>query len=241
MVKIFKAKFEYCHIDNDKIIICKTPEIEDLVTDYAKSINDFFKTLMAFFIFVPIFTALSVIFYYIGNCGISIYIGGFALFFLLMAFYSILFTSGSPLIYRDKIVTIQFKRTLLFNSVVIKYKDFGRIKKRGILFTNNQVEIDTAIEILLSEKLIEEKNIEYKGKLIELYSYALSAILSIPLFYLFLYGKMINISQGTKEGHAINLIGIYLIIICTIVLTSIIRNVLSSVFYNIKKCKNKIR
>jgi hypothetical protein len=39
----FKGKYEYCHIDNDKIVITRTPEIENLVTDYSKSINDSIK------------------------------------------------------------------------------------------------------------------------------------------------------------------------------------------------------
>jgi len=240
MEKIFKAKYEYCHIDNDKIVITKTPEIEDLVIDYAKSINDFFKTLMVFYIFIPIFTALSVVFFYSGNYGLSIYVGVGALFFLLMALYSILFTSGSPVIYRDKIVKIQFKKTLLFNSIVIKYTDFGRIKKRGILLTNNQVEIDTALEILLTEKLIEDKNIEYKGKQIELYSYALSTIFTILLSTLFLSGKIIDLHQGTKEGGGIIQSGIFIIIISMVIFTSISRNIFSSIFYNIKKRKKHI-
>jgi len=240
MEKIFKAKYEYCHIDNDKIVITKTPEIEDLVIDYAKSINDFFKTLMVFYIFIPIFTALSVVFFYSGNYGLSIYVGVGALFFLLMALYSILFTSGSPVIYRDKIVKIQFKKTLLFNSIVIKYKDFGKIKKRGILLTNNQIEIDTALEILLTEKLIEDKNIEYKGKQIELYSYALSTIFTILLSTLFLSGKIIDLHQGTKEGGGIIQSGIFIIIISMVIFTSISRNIFSSIFYNIKKRKKHI-
>ena len=239
MEKIFKAKYEYCHIDNDKIVITKTPEIEDLVIDYAKSINDFFKTLMVFYIFIPIFTALSVVFFYSGNYGLSIYVGVGALFFLLMALYSILFTSGSPVIYRDKIVKIQFKKTLLFNSIVIKYKDFGKIKKRGILLTNNQIEIDTALEILLTEKLIEDKNIEYKGKQIELYSYALSTIFTILLSTLFLSGKILDLHQGTKEGGGIIQSGIFIIIICMCIFSSISRNILSSIFYNIKKRKKQ--
>jgi len=237
MEKKFKTKYEYCHIDNDKIVITKTPQIEDLVTDYAKSINDFFKTLMVFFIFIPVFAALSVVFYYFGNYGLSIYMGGGALVFLFLAFYSILFTSGNPVIYRNKIVKIQFKKTLLFNSIVIHYKDFGRTKKRGILLTNNQVEIDSALEILLSEKLIEEKNIEYKGKLIELYSYVLSAILTILLLYLFMDGKIINTRQGTKEGSTIIQSGIFIIIICIGILNSIIRNIVSLIFRTIKSRK----
>ncbi len=239
MEKTFKGKYEYCHIDNDKIVITRTPEIEDLVTDYSKSINDFFKTLMVFFIFIPIFTALSVVFYYIGNYGLSIYAGGGALFFLLMAIYSILVTSGIPVIYRDKIVKIQFKRILLFNSIVIKYKDSGRIKKRGILLTNNQVEIDTALKVLLTEKLIEDKNIEYKGKQIELYSYAITAILGVPVFYWFADGKLFDIDRGTKEGSALIQGGLFILIIIWSMLNSVIKNILSSFFYNIKKRKKQ--
>ena len=72
MERTFKTTFEYCHIFDDKIVLTKTPEIKDLVADYAKSINDFFKTLMVFFIGIPIFTALSVIMYYEGKLGLSL-------------------------------------------------------------------------------------------------------------------------------------------------------------------------
>lgn len=235
MEKNFKGKYEYCHIDNDRIVITKTPEIEDLVADYAKSINDFFKTLIVFFISIPIFTALSVMFYYIGNYGLSIYGGGLALFFLLMAFYLILFTSGSPVIYRAKVVKIQFKRTLLFNNIVIEYKDFGRIKKRGILLTNNQV--DSALAILLTEKLIEEKNIESDGKKVEIYSFAISLILSVSLFYLLICGNIINVKPGSTAAILIIQGGGFIIMISMAVLTSVIRNLMSSIFYNMKKRK----
>jgi len=49
MEKIIKTKYEYCHIDNDKIVFTKAFKTVDLVTDYAKSTNDLFKTLMVFF------------------------------------------------------------------------------------------------------------------------------------------------------------------------------------------------
>lgn len=163
MEEIIKTKYEYCHIDTDKIVITKTHKIKDLAVDYAKSINDFFKTLMVLFISIPMFTILSIVFYYKGNYGISIFSGAFALFFLLMAFYLLLFTSGSPVIYKDKIVKIKFKKTLLFNVIEIKYGDFGRIKTRGIILTNDQFDIDIALEILLNDKQIENK-IEYIGK-----------------------------------------------------------------------------
>ncbi|MDD4972454.1 MAG: hypothetical protein PHT07_23740 [Paludibacter sp.] len=81
-------------------------------------------------------------------------------FFLSMTFYLLLFISGSPVIYKDKIVKVKIKKGLLFNVLEIRYRDFGRIKRRGIILTNDQLDIDMALEILLSDKLIEDK-IEY--------------------------------------------------------------------------------
>ena len=169
MGEIFKTKHEYCHVDSDKIVITKTHKIKDLIADYTKSINDLFKILMVFFISITIFPIISVVFYYKENYGISIFSAAFALFFLLMAFYLLLFTSGSPVIYKDKIVKIKFKKTLLFNVIVIKYRDFGRIKSRGIFLTNVQFDIDMALEVLLNDKQIADK-IEYCGEHIDLYS-----------------------------------------------------------------------
>jgi len=157
MEKIIKMKYEYCHIDTDKIIITKTLKIQDLVSNYAKSINDFFKTLMVLFIFIPIFAELSMAFYYMENYGISIFFLHLPCFFLIMAFYLLLFTSVTPVIYKDKIVKIKIKKTLLFNFILIKYKDYGRIKSRAISLQNDQNEINMALEILLTDKLIENK------------------------------------------------------------------------------------
>jgi len=86
-----------------------------------------------------------------------------------MAFYLLLFTSGSAVIYKDKIVEIKFKKTPFFNFIVIKYSDSGRIKSRGIILTNDQFDMDMALEILSTDKLIADK-IEYRGKHIDLYS-----------------------------------------------------------------------
>jgi len=165
MEEIFKMKFEYCHIDADKIVITKTHKVKDLVVDYTKSINDFFKTLLVTFISVPIFSTLSVVYYYKGNYGISILSGAFDLFLLLVNFYLLLFISGSPVIYKDKIVKVTFKKILLFKVIEIKYRDFGRIKNRDIILSNDQFDIDMALEILLNDKLIGNK-IRCNGKLV---------------------------------------------------------------------------
>jgi hypothetical protein len=231
MEKVFKTKYEYCHIYSDRIVISKTPEVEDLVADYSKSINDFFKSLMVFLVFIPLFTVLSAVLYINDLYGTSIYAGAFALFFLSMAFYLMLFTSGSPVIYKDKIVKVKFKKTLLFNVVEIKYKDFGRIKKRGLLLTNDQ--IGKALEILLAEELIEERNIEYNGKKIELFSYIFMAIFGV-LFYLFMDEYLIKI-PGDKGLAIMTQYGFLIIIVAMFMFSLIIRNLASSYYRNIKK------
>jgi hypothetical protein len=59
MEKIIKTEYEYCHIDNDKIVFTKAFKTVDLVTDYAKSTNDLFKTLMVFFFHFNIYNTNS--------------------------------------------------------------------------------------------------------------------------------------------------------------------------------------
>ena len=148
----FKGKFEYCHLFEDKIVITSTPEIEDLVTDYGKSINHFLKSLMVFIIFIPIFTFLSVVMYYEGHPEVSVYSAAFALLFLFVAFFSILFTTGAPKIFRDKISSVKFR--LRFNIVEIKFKEFGLTKRRNIALSKDQVEKEKALQMLKEEGLI---------------------------------------------------------------------------------------
>ena len=177
MGKVFKTKFEYCHIQNDRILISKTSEIQDLIGDYAKSMKDFFKTLMVFFISIPLFTGLSLVLYYNDNTGLAIYAGAFALLFLTTAFYSMLFTSGSPVILKDKIINVIFKKVIFFNIIEIKYREFGLAKRRSLVFTNDQVEIDHALSILLEEGLIKKENIKLNGRKIEIYSQVMTFII----------------------------------------------------------------
>jgi len=173
----FKTKFDYCHIFEDKIVITKTPETKDLVADYSKSVNDFFKTLMVFFISIPIFTAISIFMYYDEKFGISISSGAFAFFFLIMAFYSMLFTSGTSIIKKNTIIKIKVKKRSLgtLSTIQINYKDFGRIKRRGLIVENNQ--FDTTLNILKHEGLLKEQDIDYNNGKVKKYSLIISIIL----------------------------------------------------------------
>lgn len=200
MKKTFKTRFEYSHIFDDKIVLTKTSEIKDLVADYAKSIDDFFKTLMVFLIFIPLFTALSVIMYYEGKLGISLNAGAFALFFLVISFYTILFTSGSPVIKRNTIIKIKFKKRLrLFNTIQIKYKSLGRIKTRNIVVENDQV--DTALNLLKGEGLIQEKDIDYNYGKVKTYSLIATAVLIFILIQ-FLPTVLFDFLPKTERSSA---------------------------------------
>ena len=161
METTFKTRYGYCHIFDDELVITPTFKIGDLVEYYATYVNNVFKTLMVFFVFVPIFTALSIVFYNIAMLAFSVYTGAFALFFLVMAFYTMLFTSGTPVIKKKSIYKIRIQK-LLFNKVlIIIYKEGGRYKSRSLVLVNDHIYEVT--EFLLSEKLIEDKNIDLKG------------------------------------------------------------------------------
>jgi|GEM_PF-992009 len=156
-----KTKDEYLHIFDNKLLITKTEEINDLVEDFGKSVNNMFKSLMVIFISIPIFTTLSVIFYNIDMKGLAIFSGSFAFCFLDVAFYTMLFTSGSSEIKIGNITLIRIQKKLRNYVVLISHKESGRLKVRALVLKENQVDIMR--NTLISEKLMEEKNIKMKG------------------------------------------------------------------------------
>ena len=157
LIKTIQTKDAYLHVFNHKLILSKTITIDNLVEDYEKAVNHDFKTLMVFFIFIPIFSGLSVLLYTIDKTDLSFFSGAFGFGFLVVAFYSILFNSRSSLIKKEDISTIKIRK-ILFNTVlVVSHKESGRIKQRGIIITKTQVK--TVKDALLSENLIVEKNI----------------------------------------------------------------------------------
>ena len=185
--KTVKTKYEYLHIFDNKLVISKTPELNDLVEDYGKSVNNVFKTLMVFFIAIPIFTALTVIFYNLGETGLAIYAAAFALLFLVVAFYTILFTSGSSLIKMENISKIMIKKTSDNTAVVILHREFGRLKERSLLIEKDQIEIMK--DSLLSEKLIEENNIKLNTSMFSLQK-IIPALTVIIFFFGMIFKKI---------------------------------------------------
>ncbi|MDW5288773.1 helix-turn-helix domain-containing protein [Formosa sp. PL04] len=210
--KTVKAKHEYLHIFDSKLVFSKTPEIEDLVGDYGKSVNNAFKSLMVFLVFIPIFTALAVVFYNMEKFGLALYVGSFGLFFLTLAFYYMLFTSGSSSINKESIHKIKIKRRLNYTVLEISYNEFGRFKKRGLIFEKHQVE--PMKNVLLSQKLIEKSDISLKGNK----GMRVGIIVFMGLFCII--PSLLNLKSG--EDKSLNIMmyyGFYVIILCIIVIS----------------------
>ena len=194
------------------MIFSKTPEIIDLVADYGKSVNNAFKSLIVFLIFIPIFTALSVVFYNMEKFCLALYAGAFGFFFFTLAFYYILFTSGASSINKESIHKIQIKRRLNYIVLVISYIEFGRLKRRGVILEKQQVE--PMKNILLSEKLIENSNIslkENKGMKIGIIVFA-GLFFTIP--------SLLNLRNGVAKSQDMMMYyGFYMMILSIIAIS----------------------
>ena len=189
-----KTKYEYLHIFNNKLVISKTEKINDLVEDYGKSVNNAFKTLMVYFISLPIFTVLAVIFYNLGLTYLAIYFGAFAFLLLVTAFYVLLFTSGSSSIKIENISKIEIQRRPFNYVVLISHMESGRKKGRTLFLEKNQVE--NMKKSLLSENLIEEKDIKLKRNIIGIEPFIIAFLIFVPHLFLKKGGVMIPYYYG---------------------------------------------
>lgn len=157
-----KTKYEYLHIFESKLIFSKSPEV-NLVEDYGKSISYVFRTLMVFFVFIPIFSIMAVVFYNLKMMDMVLFMASGSFFFLIMAFNIMLFTSGTPVIDIKTIRSIKIKKFLFqFTAIEILFIESGRIKGRGLILEKDQV--DEMIERVLAEKLITETDVKINTK-----------------------------------------------------------------------------
>ena len=168
--KTIKAKNEYLHIFDNKLIISKHKEFNNSVSDYEKSVNNVFKSLIVFIVFIPIFSILSAVLYNT-HPDLSFYAGGVALFFMLMAIYIMLFTSGNPVVNRGQIKNIKVQNSIFGNVIVIKHSDMGRLKRRSVIVAKD--EINEIRKTFIEENLSNSKDfktdrlwIGYEGSIV---------------------------------------------------------------------------
>lgn len=185
-----KTKNEYLHIFEDKLVISKGPKIKDKFEDYSKNVDNTFKSLTVSLISVPIFTAFTVYFYISKSPESAIYPGALAFFFFILAIRTLLFNSNSSLIKMESITEMKIKRRLYYRWLIISYKESGRVKERLLFLEKNQAE--NMKNSLLSEKLIEEKNIKLKSKIISYQTFIIALAIIVALYFTFI--------EKTKDG-----------------------------------------
>lgn len=215
---VLKTKHEYIHFFNDKLVFSKTPEI-NLVDDYRKSVTYVFRTLMVFLIGIPLFTAIGIYFYSVGNIAFALFSGTFVFLYLISAVNTMLFGSGSPVVNIDAIINIKIEKKLSYNIVNISILESGRIKQRGLVLEKEQMQ--TVIDALLEEKLLDKKDIKInlKGDKIKVILFCVYLIF-IGLFG-FYYPKFNYLTTYFYSG--------IMLILCLNVIVKMLQN---SVFLN---------
>jgi transcriptional regulator with XRE-family HTH domain len=138
-INTIEAKNEYLHIFNNKLIISKTKDYNNIVIDYGKSVYNTLKSSIVFLVFTPFFIFLASILYS-AHSELSFFSGAFALFFLLMGIYTSLFTSSIPTIDMKLIKKIRIKSSFFGDAIVIYHFDLGIPKKRTIILEKNKIE-----------------------------------------------------------------------------------------------------
>lgn len=208
-----KTKYEYLHIFESKLVFSKTPDI-NLVEDYEKSISYAFRTLMVFFVSIPIFSIMAAVFYNLQRVDLVVFTVSICFFFLTAAFNIMLFASGTPVIDIQTITSIKIKKYFLKATLIeILFIESGRIKGRGLILEKDQV--DVMIERVLAEKLITEDDIKInkKGDKLKPLLFFLIPVIS-SLFFIY--------TQNIKLLQYFN--GAYLFIMSFYLIVKMLRN-----------------
>jgi hypothetical protein len=161
--KTFKTKTGFCHILNDKIILTKHKDIENILE--KEHTNEIGKVLI-------IYSVLVILFFYYANLNFQngdvfpalLYCSLGTL--LLIGIIKSKNNSTVPVIERSKIKQSEFKtgkKGLTRSRFEIMFEDEnGKIKKRLIMLpgslNNGNIETEKALVIMKSEKLMSLQN-----------------------------------------------------------------------------------
>lgn len=107
-----------------------------------------------------------------------------------MAFFTMLFTSGKPVINIDSITEIKIKNNLFQSMIEISFIESGHIKTRGMVIEKDQM--DNIVSVFLSEQLIEEKDSKANKKVSKR---TIIVLLFIFVFYSFYKSNNPNVKM----------------------------------------------
>ncbi len=138
-ITTINAKNEYLHIFNNKLIISNTKDYNNIVIDYGNSVSNTLKISIVFLVFTSFFVFLGSMFFS-SHSELAFFSGAFALFFLSMGIYIMLFTSSIPSIDINLIKNISIQSSVLGDAIVIYHFDMGIIKKRNVVIEKDKIE-----------------------------------------------------------------------------------------------------
>jgi hypothetical protein len=157
--KKFKTKTGFCHILPDKIVLTRDGIIGNTSTIIVG--NNISKILIIYGGFSVGLLYFTFDNYRNGQIAQSIVFGLMA-FFLIYSIVTSINNSATPIINRQKIKEIKFKKSVVgltrSRFEVLFENDLGQIKRRIIMLpgslTDGQAETEKAIKIMTDEKLI---------------------------------------------------------------------------------------
>lgn len=194
---VLRAKHEYVHVFNDKLVFSKTPEI-NLVEDYGKSVNYIFRVLIVMMTSISVFIVSSFCSYNVGNTTRVFMSATFVFFYLIRALDTMLFSSVTPVINITDITNIKIENKLFYNIVNISIIESGRIKQREVVLEKGQAE--SVIDVLLAENLLDKKDIKINSKndnaiLILCFLYIIGVVL-----FIFYNPKQLSVTACFNSG-----------------------------------------
>ncbi|MEN6454180.1 MAG: hypothetical protein ABFD10_07965 [Prolixibacteraceae bacterium] len=151
-----KGRYEYIHILDDSIAFSLTEKCDckELMDCYSWTINNLFKSITVFLVFLPLFAAFSTMMFYEKDTYHMIYGVLILLAFLFIVVKMLFFASGKTLIPKNDIANIEIKHTLFGTALLIKYKEFRCTKKRGFILPRETGQTAGIIRLLEHDGLI---------------------------------------------------------------------------------------
>jgi hypothetical protein len=157
--KIFKTKTGFCHIFPDKIVLTR----DGIIGNFAKAVNGnhisrilIIYGIFSLWLFYSAFNS-----YQKGHTAKPIIFGLLGLY-LVYALVTSINNSGTPVIERQKIKQVKFKKAIVgltrSRFEVLFEDENGKIKKRLIMLpgslTDGQNETEKALKIMKDEKIL---------------------------------------------------------------------------------------
>ncbi len=156
--KKFKTKTGYCHILPDRIVLTRNGVIGELSQKVVG--NSIIRPLIIYSLFVIYLIYKVITLYTIGEQTRAIFHLAVAGLLLFLIFKTVK-NSAAPVIYRDKIKDVIFKKATALTPAyfIISYEnDKGKTKKRLIMLpgslSNGKSAVEAAVKVMKGEKLL---------------------------------------------------------------------------------------